>query len=380
MRVPSSKVGLIIGRGGQTIRSLTNATGALIEISKSGLAGQPFREVLVTGTPEANKRCELLIYQTIAPWPEQPRQTQSQGNSPAAAAAAAMGFHPAAAAAAAAAMGMGFGFGGPAPGFGGGFGPGPSMFAQPQPDVYAMAAASGNAAFWRSPAQMTMLPEIAATLVLDFAPAAPPALVGDNTAALRQLQEQTGAHVVGAAADGASQTLTLSGRDSQMAFCLAMLQQFNCFAEAPNEADAAAAAAASAGAAPALNPPTTLTMQLPLPYLPFVAGRSGELLQELQAQSGASVSLQPAAGTTAMVQPLVVAGSLAAVHTALQIVGQRVHMAQQQHHQQQQQEQQLQAMVGVGSCTHRCLAQFSTVIHPPLVIISNRAPPCMPWL
>jgi hypothetical protein len=76
LRVPDSKVGLIIGKGGGTIRYLTQESGTLIEIPKECSPGESFREITITGSQEAVKRCEVMIYQTITPWHEQQQQQQ----------------------------------------------------------------------------------------------------------------------------------------------------------------------------------------------------------------------------------------------------------------------------------------------------------------
>ena len=99
IRVPDNKVGLIIGRGGSTIRSLMQESGATIDIPKGkalraaaptdrgtdNLTGEPYREIKVgacasgcmrdwlqvRGTADAIARCKTLVHQTITPWHEQ---------------------------------------------------------------------------------------------------------------------------------------------------------------------------------------------------------------------------------------------------------------------------------------------------------------------
>lgn len=50
LRVPADRVGLIIGRGGETIKRLQDETGAHIQVGKE--AEGPDRQVMVEGTPQ----------------------------------------------------------------------------------------------------------------------------------------------------------------------------------------------------------------------------------------------------------------------------------------------------------------------------------------
>ncbi|EXB63559.1 Far upstream element-binding protein 2 [Morus notabilis] len=77
--IPNGKVGLIIGKGGETIKYLQNQSGAKIQITKD-LEADPYsltREVELTGTSEQISRAEQLINDVIA-------QTEAGGSAPSA--------------------------------------------------------------------------------------------------------------------------------------------------------------------------------------------------------------------------------------------------------------------------------------------------------
>lgn len=62
VRVPNEAVGLVIGRGGDTIRQLQIKAGADIQVSREGLsASSDHRSITITGPPEEVSVAEMLI-------------------------------------------------------------------------------------------------------------------------------------------------------------------------------------------------------------------------------------------------------------------------------------------------------------------------------
>ncbi|EAA29695.1 hypothetical protein GE21DRAFT_3691 [Neurospora crassa] len=59
--VPSEAVGMIIGKGGETIREMQNTTGCKINVSQSSGAGETEREIGLVGTREAINRAKRAI-------------------------------------------------------------------------------------------------------------------------------------------------------------------------------------------------------------------------------------------------------------------------------------------------------------------------------
>ncbi|KAJ8598666.1 hypothetical protein CTAYLR_003077 [Chrysophaeum taylorii] len=66
--VPEACVGLVIGKGGETIHRLQAATGARIQIPNQAEPGTvpPVRAVQITGTPDAQQRAQFEITQLVA--------------------------------------------------------------------------------------------------------------------------------------------------------------------------------------------------------------------------------------------------------------------------------------------------------------------------
>ncbi len=65
MNVPNDKVGLIIGRKGDTIRQIQVSTGARVQIAKDSLPGASTREVTISGTPAQIAHARRAIQDTV---------------------------------------------------------------------------------------------------------------------------------------------------------------------------------------------------------------------------------------------------------------------------------------------------------------------------
>jgi len=59
--VPSSLVGMIIGRGGETVKRLAAESGARIEVAKEQAEGSEERDIYITGTPECVEEAREMI-------------------------------------------------------------------------------------------------------------------------------------------------------------------------------------------------------------------------------------------------------------------------------------------------------------------------------
>lgn len=68
IRVPNDKVGLVIGKGGETIKTLQTATRCSIQVHKEDpLNPQPDRTITLQGTEAAIARAETEIRRVVAP-------------------------------------------------------------------------------------------------------------------------------------------------------------------------------------------------------------------------------------------------------------------------------------------------------------------------
>lgn len=63
--IPNDMVGKVIGKGGETIRSLQDQSGAHMDVAKECAPGMSNREVTVKGTPAQMAYCNLLLQQKI---------------------------------------------------------------------------------------------------------------------------------------------------------------------------------------------------------------------------------------------------------------------------------------------------------------------------
>ena len=63
--VPSSKVGLVIGKGGETIKSINQASGAHTEIDKSAPPDAAEKNFVIRGPPECVDRAKQMVMEKI---------------------------------------------------------------------------------------------------------------------------------------------------------------------------------------------------------------------------------------------------------------------------------------------------------------------------
>ncbi|GAB5353382.1 hypothetical protein AAMO2058_000031900 [Amorphochlora amoebiformis] len=81
IRIPNDKVGLVIGRGGETIKSLQADTGARIQIAKDVQPGSPNRVVTLSGSEEQIDHAEREVSKLIESRTRQSEQrTYSQAS------------------------------------------------------------------------------------------------------------------------------------------------------------------------------------------------------------------------------------------------------------------------------------------------------------
>ena len=59
--MPNECVGLIIGKGGETIRQLQQESGAKIQVAKKEVGNTGIRNVFVEGTPDRYEHAKRLI-------------------------------------------------------------------------------------------------------------------------------------------------------------------------------------------------------------------------------------------------------------------------------------------------------------------------------
>jgi far upstream element-binding protein len=63
--VPSDAVGMIIGKGGETIREMQNVTGCKINVNQSSGPGETQREVALIGTRDSIARAKDAINEKV---------------------------------------------------------------------------------------------------------------------------------------------------------------------------------------------------------------------------------------------------------------------------------------------------------------------------
>jgi len=63
--VPSSKVGLVMGKGGETIRSICSESGAHCQVDKSAPDGARDKNIVIKGRPDAVERAKEMISDRI---------------------------------------------------------------------------------------------------------------------------------------------------------------------------------------------------------------------------------------------------------------------------------------------------------------------------
>ena len=67
MKIPNDMVGLLIGKGGETIRNLQNKTNAIIQVTRDTdlPPGTPERPVTILGTPQQIQAAQAEIRMLI---------------------------------------------------------------------------------------------------------------------------------------------------------------------------------------------------------------------------------------------------------------------------------------------------------------------------
>ena len=65
MSVPSNKVGLVMGKGGETIRLICSESGAHCQVDKSAPDGARDKTIVIKGRPESVERAKELINEKI---------------------------------------------------------------------------------------------------------------------------------------------------------------------------------------------------------------------------------------------------------------------------------------------------------------------------
>ena len=77
LRVPNPMVGLVIGKGGENIQKMQSQTGAHIQIAKEQdmQPGNPYRSIVLKGSPDAVEECKRMIDEIISS-----RQQQNNNN------------------------------------------------------------------------------------------------------------------------------------------------------------------------------------------------------------------------------------------------------------------------------------------------------------
>ena len=61
LSIPSSKVGLVMGRGGETIREICLVSGAHCQVDKTAPEGAREKNILIKGRPEAVERAKVRL-------------------------------------------------------------------------------------------------------------------------------------------------------------------------------------------------------------------------------------------------------------------------------------------------------------------------------
>lgn len=262
LRVPDNKVGLIIGRGGSTIRTLMQESGAMIDIPKDNLIGKPYREITLKGTVEAIARCKVLVHQTITPWHEQQQQK-------------------------------------------GGIPPQPeqgdrtsSQRPRHEDPHYDMHATAGRPAYIPDPmmyyAQPMPIPTMgrhmheAPSIILPIPADRVGLVVGKGGSTIRHIQEISKTHVhVPPAVYGASVcNVQISGMPDQIAVCTAMIQQ--CIAPLnPGGVNHAMPHQIPLSTIPI----DTIVVQIPAALVPFITGPNLEFIPLYEEQTGAQLFL-----------------------------------------------------------------------------------------
>ena len=66
LSVPSSKVGLVMGRGGETIREICLVSGAHCQVDKTAPEGAREKNILIKGRPQAVERAKVGVFSSLS--------------------------------------------------------------------------------------------------------------------------------------------------------------------------------------------------------------------------------------------------------------------------------------------------------------------------
>eukprot|EP00092_Neocalanus_flemingeri_P006943 GFUD01007495.1.p1 GENE.GFUD01007495.1~~GFUD01007495.1.p1 ORF type:complete len:234 (+),score=74.01 GFUD01007495.1:72-704(+) len=65
MSVPGNKVGLVMGKGGETIRNICSESGAHCQVDKNAPEGAREKNIVIKGSPEAVERAKQMIGEKV---------------------------------------------------------------------------------------------------------------------------------------------------------------------------------------------------------------------------------------------------------------------------------------------------------------------------
>merc|ERR1719323_324929 len=63
--IPANKCGLVIGKGGETIKNINSSTGAHCEVDKSAPQDAREKNFIIRGSPDAVERAKAMIMEKI---------------------------------------------------------------------------------------------------------------------------------------------------------------------------------------------------------------------------------------------------------------------------------------------------------------------------
>ena len=66
LSIPSSKVGLVMGRGGETIREICLVSGAHCQVDKTAPEGAREKNILIKGRPQAVERAKVGVFSSLS--------------------------------------------------------------------------------------------------------------------------------------------------------------------------------------------------------------------------------------------------------------------------------------------------------------------------
>merc|ERR1719320_843908 len=67
--VPGNKVGLVMGKGGETISAICRESGAHCQVDKNAPEGAREKNIVLKGPPEAIERAKQMIYEKVGGGP-----------------------------------------------------------------------------------------------------------------------------------------------------------------------------------------------------------------------------------------------------------------------------------------------------------------------